>query len=166
MSDSDNPLPDRNDPHEPKQASSVPSPILIGTIAGVILAVAFGIAILRRGGDNTSAPATLGGAGPLGVGQGETGEPSILAPIGRVPHGALTLHWQTIKGFEEYEAQIYDSSGSLLWRSGRVRGESMNLPETAIKQLAPGPTHFWKVVAYGSGGREAASPAVPLVFTP
>jgi len=135
-------------------------------MAGAIFLIAFTVAILRRGDHPILPVLDLGSPRIPALGRGGEGAPSILAPIRTIPRGRIILHWVPVPALQEYEALIYNNSIRLLWRSGRIRGDNVEVPPATILDMVPGTTHFWKVVGYGSNGEEEASPTVPITIAP
>jgi hypothetical protein len=135
-------------------------------IAGGILSIAFAVAILRRGGAPAAIRPAQGADAIPARGRGGPGEPSILSPIGPTPHGKLVLRWTQVSGIDQYEASVYDMMSQKLWSSGRFHGDSIEVPQKAMKYIQPGPVHFWRVVGYRPDGTEAVSPTVQFMLTP
>jgi len=139
------------------------TPVLVGALAGGILLIAFVAAIVRKGGP--SLIPHLGSEAPIAqMGKGEPGAPSVISPFGAVPHGALTLQWTKVEGLEDYEAFIYDNRIQVLWRSGRLRAQSAEVPENVRESIVPGAAHFWRVVGYHADGSEETSPTVQFAI--
>jgi len=162
------------EPTTPPETTSQPArhrgrfstPLLVGAIAGAILATAFVVSIVRHRGSPSAPWFALGGPPSPSAGRGAEGQPSVVSPIGTIPHGNLTLHWEFVPGIEEYEAVVYDTLAHVLWRSGKLKGNSVDVPESAMKNIVPGPTHFWRVVGYRPDGTEVPSPTVHFVLAP
>lgn len=158
----------------PAAASSrVPSPLLVGGIIGAVFVVAFTVALLRRGpasaGAAAPAAAPAGGAGTsaiMGPPPAREGEPAVISPAGSVPHGTLILTWRPVAGVEEYEAVIYDNLGGFLWTSGRLRGDSVEIPRPGEIGVTPGPTYFWRVIGRKPDGSEVRSASAQFSLRP
>jgi hypothetical protein len=151
---------------EPLPASGrFATPIFVGLVAGGILLTAFAVAVLRKG-DRSLLPHLSGAAPVPSLGKGEEGAPSITSPLGTVPHGPLTLRWIKVPGIEDYEAYIYDNRFQVVWRSGKVEADLVDVPERILKQIRQGPTYFWRVVGYHGNGIEESSPTVQFVIAP
>jgi hypothetical protein len=133
------------------------TPIFVGIAAGAILLVAFAVAILRQG-DRPERPHLGAAPGPAAPGDGSA--PSIVSPFGAIPHGALTLRWKKARDIEEYQAFILDNQTRIIWRSERVRADSVEVPDSGRDLLVPGPAFFWRVVGFASDGHEEPSSTV------
>jgi hypothetical protein len=149
----------------PPAAGRFATPIFVGLLAGGILLAVFVVAVLRSG-DRSLLPRLTGTAQAPALGKGEKGAPSIISPLGTVPHGSLALRWIKAAGIDDYEAYIYDNRIQIIWRSGKVRTDTIEVPAPVRDQIVPGPTYFWRVVGYHDGDQEDSSPTVQFVLAP
>ena len=159
-------MPPETAPQPSRRSGRLSTPLLVGAIAGAIVVTAFVVSIARHRGPSSAPWFAAGGSSAPAAGRGAEGQPSIVSPIGTIPHGNLTLHWEPVPGIEEYEAVVYDTLANVLWRSGKLKGRSVDLPDSAMKSIVPGPTHFWRVIGYRPDGTEVPSPTVPIVLSP
>ena len=141
------------------------TPIFVGLLAGGILLAAFVVAVVRKG-ERSLLPRLTGTAPAPALGKGGKGAPSILSPLGTIPHGSLTLRWIKVAGIDDYEAYIYDNSIQIIWRSGKVQTDTIEVPAPFRDRLVPGPTYFWWVVGYHDGDLEESSPTAQFVLAP
>ena len=151
----------------PPTRRSSRTPLLVGLTAFGILAVAFVAAILRSGGESARFAATPGPPSsaveppPAVPGEGI----QLVSPIGRVPHGTVTMYWNPEEEFTDYEVTILDNQARLLWRSRPVKTTSVTVPGRAAKAIAPGATHFWLVTGHRKDGTESTTSSVPFILS-
>lgn len=147
-------------------AKARPMSLYVGLTALGIILLAMGVAVLRKG-EAAPAPLVKGGVAlSPSIGKGESGSPSAISPLGTVPHGALTLHWSRVDGVDEYQAYILDNQFRTIYRSEKVRGDSLEVPESIVKVIDAGASHFWRVAGTRADGTEATSPSVQFMIAP
>jgi len=76
---------------------------------------------------------------------------------GGTPRDGLVFKWQGLAGAEAYIVEVFDSSLRLVWRSGRLAGTEVRLPDEAARRLVPGGAYYWSVKTAGPGAPPVAS---------
>lgn len=142
------------------------SPFLVGAILGVLVILALAAALARRWSGSAARPASLSGQALPMVGRGAEGQPSVLSPVGTIPHGSLVFHWEPVSGIEEYEVVVYDPQGAVQWRSGKLRTDSVDASSIASRRLMMRARYFWRVIGYGKDGQETPSRLVQFIINP
>jgi len=156
---------EKTPPEGKREGGRFSNALLVGGLAGGLLAVVFVVAIVRKG-EGSTLP-RLGGAVSIPqVGKGVEGTPSIISPVGSIPHGAMSLQWTRVRGLDTYEALIYDNQGQILWRSGKIQSDHVDVPPSALDIIVPRASHFWRVIAYEADGSEDSSPSVQFIVSP
>jgi len=76
----------------------------------------------------------------------------LISPLkAGVTRDGLEFKWQGLAGRDGYTVEVFDSSLKLVWRSGRVSGTEIRLPDEASRQIVPGAPHYWMVTASADG---------------
>lgn len=150
-------------PSAPPQRKGPGTLVLVGTIAGGILLVAFAAALFRGGSPFTGGLSGGRGTSPL---RSYPGSARLVSPAGSIPRGEIVLHWEPAEGIQEYEAILLDNQGTQLWRSGRVSGDRVAVPESSARYVVPGAAHFWTVIGYRPDGTEVPSTSAQFTVAP
>jgi len=141
-------------------------------MAGAILAVVFLVAILRGGGG----PEPVGAAAPgeRGAGSKRASEPhkpvtvqgiQLISPIGKVPHGKITMHWNPLEEFKEFEVTVLDNRARLIWKSRATTETSVTVPSRNAEYIVPGATYLWTVTGRREDGTEVDTSSVAFVIS-
>lgn len=155
--------------HEPEQPAAPPrrisTPIMVGSMAAMIMAVVFLVAIIR-GGPEEPAPLRSGrDAAPLAASRppsGEASEDGLTAgwPRGPVPREGIAFRWEPVAGIQEYQVTVYDTLMKRIWLSPRLREVSVEPPEKIRNFMRNGTPYHWKVVGFTDTGRTVESRSV------
>jgi hypothetical protein len=71
--------------------------------------------------------------------------------------------WRAFPGAEAYYVEIFDSTGSRVWKSARVSESRITFPEERRPALMPGETYFWTASAVLKNGAIAKSRLMEFV---
>lgn len=151
----------------PAPRRRITTPVLVGAMAGALLLLAFGVAILRQGGRARGSTGSLNpGAGLVVTRPSPQGAPIPVSPMGSVPHASVSFHWQPGADLKEYRAVLYDNLAQEIWRSDPTTEDSVQLPSGVFAGLSSGPTYFWKVIGYREDGTEVPSNGAQFRLAP
>jgi hypothetical protein len=135
----------------PERKAPLKTPVVVGLIAGAMLATAFVVAIVRRA-DPSLKPSLAEGT-PAHPAMEVAGESiTLLSPAGNTPKGDLRLYWKSSEEFKEYEAVILDTRTRILWRSRKGPETEAKVSNRGLKYLVPGVTHLWYVIGTREDG--------------
>lgn len=82
----------------------------------------------------------------------------LLSPLKKAPAGnVLVFKWRGVTGADGYAVEIFDKSFRSLWKSGRLTGDEVRLPDDVRGRLAAGETYYWTVRTTSAGGTEIKS---------
>lgn len=145
------------------------TPVLVGLLAGAILAVVFVVAILRE-----SAPEPAVEPGGARAAPRRAAAPhapvtdhgiQLVSPIGSVPHGKITLHWKPLEEFEQFEVTVLDNRARLIWKSRPTTETSATVPSRNAEYVVPGATYFWKVTGTRPDGGVVDTSSVAFILS-
>ncbi len=82
----------------------------------------------------------------------------LVSPLKKAPAGnVLEFKWRGADEADGYTVELFDKSFRSLWRSGRVTGDEIRLPDDVRGRLTPGETYYWTVRTAVAGGAEIKS---------
>lgn len=156
------------DNQEKPARANLSTPVLVGSMAAGILAVAFLVAIIRGGGGEPPTPGAAlpareaAPAGPADGADVAADRVLPLSPRDMAAREGLTFTWRAGESIREARVTVYDTLMKPVWVSPRVQDHSVQPPEKIMEHLKAGPSYRWKVTGYTAGGSESDSASVPF----
>lgn len=155
----------RETEHPASPSRRVSTPLMVGSMAAMIMAVVFVVAIIR-GGSGEPPPVAPRQAGTKpglpgpAAGTPADGELTAGWPRGPVPREGVAFRWDPVDGVREYQVTVYDPLMKVVWISPRLAESSVEPPEKIREFMRNGTPYRWKVVGFTGGGGTLESASV------
>jgi hypothetical protein len=81
---------------------------------------------------------------------------SLVAPTGDVDRVPVDLEWQVVPGAAKYQVRLLQADRTEMW-SAESAAWRITIPAAVRRELTPGKTFRWQVVARDAAGEEIAS---------